>query len=173
MLSRIAALPHRRSAWAVLAASSFILVAVALYFQYQMELEPCIKCIYQRVAVLAIGLVALVPLVAPASVMARLFGFAGWLVAAGWGYLIAAEHYDMQQAANAFFSVCDSVPAFPGFMPLHEWFPGLFAARGLCGDINWEFAGLSMPAWMQIIFASYFIAGVLVLVCRLFYVRKP
>ncbi|MDX1705167.1 disulfide bond formation protein DsbB [Pseudidiomarina sp.] len=172
MLSRIAALPHQRGAWALLAASSFILVAVALYFQYQMELEPCVKCIYQRVAVLAIGLVALIPLVAPSSAVARSLGFAGWLVAAGWGYLIAADHSAMQQAANAFFSVCDGVPAFPDFMPLHEWFPGLFEARGLCGDINWEFMSLSMPEWLQIIFASYFVTALLVLVCRLACYRK-
>lgn len=168
----LANLPERRGAWLLLALTAFGLFFIALYMQYQMDLKPCVKCIYQRVAILGIGLAALVPLFAPKVAFARLLGFAGWLTAAIWGLFIANEHVTTQQSANAFFAVCDAFPNFPDWMPLHEWLPGLFNATGMCGDINWEFAGLSMPQWMQIIFASYGAVGVFVLVLRLLLVRR-
>lgn len=160
MLATLKQLPNQRAAWALLAASAWLLVAAALFFQYQLGLEPCVKCIYQRVAILAIGCVALIPLVAPTSRSAQWLGVIGWLIAAVWGYRIAATHVDLQNSTNAFYMVCDTFPDFPSFMPLHEWFPGLFGAPGLCGDIDWQFAGISMPGWMQIIFAAYVITGV-------------
>ncbi|MDN7127741.1 disulfide bond formation protein DsbB [Pseudidiomarina sp. 1APR75-33.1] len=167
-----AQLPERRGAWALLAASAFALFATALYMQYQMDLAPCVKCIYQRVAVLGVGLAALVPAIAPKFMLARLVGYAGWLTAAIWGFIIANNHVDAQQAKNSFFAVCDTFPQFPDWMPLHEWLPGMFGATGLCGDINWSFLDMSMPEWLRIIFAFYAVLGGLVLVLRLLGARK-
>ncbi|MGQ4276146.1 disulfide bond formation protein DsbB [Pseudidiomarina sp. E22-M8] len=167
-----AQLPERRGAWALLAATAFGLFATALYMQYQMGLEPCVKCIYQRVGVLGVGVAALVPLFAPKFVLARLLGFVGWLTAAIWGFIIADNHVAAQQAKNSFFAVCDTFPNFPGWMPLHQWLPEMFSATGLCGDINWSFLDMSMPEWMRIIFASYAIVGIVVLLLRLVGARK-
>lgn len=160
-------LAEQRIAWALLAAIAFGLFGTALYMQYGMGLEPCVKCIYQRFAMLMIGIAALLPLIAPKLGLVRFVGFAGWLTAAIWGFLIANEHVATQQSANAFFAVCDTFPNFPKWMPLHRWFPEVFSATGLCGDINWEFAGMSMPQWMRIIFASLAGAGILVVLARL------
>lgn len=167
MLATLKQLPNRRAAWALLAASAWLLVAAALYFQYQMDLEPCVKCIYQRVAIMAIGCVALLPLVVTQSKIAQWIGGLGWLTAAVWGFRIATEHVDLQNSANSIYMVCDTFPNFPSFMPLHEWFPGLFGAPGLCGDIDWQFAGLSMPGWMQVIFAAYSVTAIIVLILLL------
>ncbi len=172
MFHKIATLPTSRGAWLALAATSIAFLGVALYFQYQMSLEPCVKCIYQRTAMLAIGLSALIPWLNPRFALLRLIGYAGWLTAAIWGAKIATEHVDFQGAANSFFVVCDTFPNFPSFMPLHEWLPSFFGAPGLCGDIQWQFAGLSMPAWMQIIFASYAAVGIAVLLIRLAVLRR-
>jgi disulfide bond formation protein DsbB len=47
-------------------------------------------------------------------------------------------------------------------MPLHEWIPAFFAATGDCGNIDWQFVGLSMPGWMEIVFGLYAISFLLV-----------
>jgi disulfide bond formation protein DsbB len=52
-------------------------------------------------------------------------------------------------------------------MPLHEWCPGFFGAPGMCGDIDWQFAGLSMPQWLRIIFAGYAAIAVAVIATHL------
>lgn len=172
MLTFLAKLPSQRGAWALLAASCFALLGGALFFQYQLGLEPCVKCIYQRTAVLAIGLLALVPTVAPQALIARLVGYLGWLTASVWGWLIATEHLEVQNSENSWFIVCDTFPNFPSWMPLHEWFPSFFAAPGQCGEIDWQFAGLSMPGWMQVIFASYAVVAALVIAARVIKLRK-
>ena len=52
----LADLPERRWAWLALAASGLALEGCALYFQYVLELQPCVLCIYIRLATL--GLIA-------------------------------------------------------------------------------------------------------------------
>lgn len=153
---------EQRWTWGLLFASAFVLELVALFFQYAMDLQPCIMCIYQRTAVFGVMFAALIPLLSNNG-LTRLVGFIGWGVSAIWGLLIAIEHVDIQTAANPFFVTCEIVPNFPAFMPLHHWLPNLFAATGDCGNIDWEFLGMSMPQWMIVIFAVYSVlfAGVL------------
>ncbi len=172
IMSFFAQLPERRGAWALLSLSAFSLFAAALYMQYQMDLAPCVKCIYQRVAVLGVAFAALIPALAPQFKLTRLVGFAGWLTAAIWGWVIANGHVAAQQSANSFFAVCDTFPNFPDWMPLHQWLPELFSATGLCGDIKWSFMDMSMPEWMRIIFAIYAGIAVVVVLLRLLGARK-
>jgi disulfide bond formation protein DsbB len=111
-------------------------------------------CIYQRTAVFGILISATVPLIINHSAT-RLIGFVGWGISSVWGWMIASEHVSIQTAINPFFASCEIVPNFPSFMPLHTWLPSVFGATGSCGDINWQFMGLSMPDWMVIIFSIY------------------
>ena len=53
-------LPERLGAWALLALTGLALEAVALWFQYVMELQPCVYCIYIRVAVVGLVLAAVI-----------------------------------------------------------------------------------------------------------------
>src|SRR5690554_5589297 len=172
MLLFLAKLPSQRGAWATLSLSCFALLLTALYFQYQLGLEPCVKCIYQRTAIIALGVAGFIGWLAPQRMLARLIGYAGWLTAAIWGWRIAAEHVAMQNAKNSWFMVCDAFPNFPSWMPLHHWFPSLFAAPGQCGEIDWSWLGLSMPGWMQINFAFYTLAGIFIICARLLKLRR-
>ena len=162
----IASLPTSRAAWLTLAASAFILEICALFFQYFLNLAPCIMCIYQRTAVLGLVFCA-VSAINPHQVLLRVFGYLCWAVSAFWGWSIANEHIAMQQNTNPFAFSCEIVPNFPSFMPLHQWIPSFFEATGDCGQISWSFLGMSMPGWMQVIFALYSMAFVLVLMTRL------
>ncbi len=163
--------PDAKASWFLLFLSALGLNLSALYFQYGLGLEPCIMCIYQRTAVYGVLLAALLPLlfnIAPVRVLAYVL----WGYAAIEGLLVAIEHVDIQQAENSFFAFCEIVPNFPEWAPLHEWLPGLFAATGDCGDINWQFMDMSMPQWMIVVFSIYTAIFALVLMCRLFIVRK-
>lgn len=161
----LANLAQQRSAWLLLAFSAFIFEVIALFFQYQMGLEPCIMCIYQRTAMLGLLAAGLLGAIKPTNVICRLTAFSAWAVASIWGYLIAREHIDMQTTTDPFAFSCEFEPNFP--LPLHEWMPHFFAATGDCGNIDWQFAGLSMPAWMEIIFAVFTLILMAVVVSRL------
>lgn len=157
---------EKKSAWAILFVTSLGLEVAALYFQYGMDLLPCIMCIYQRTAMYGIVLAGLLVLIANNG-LTRMIAFAGWAVSAGWGFLIAREHVEILNASNPFFASCEIVPNFPSFMPLHEWLPWIFEAKGDCTEDSWQFMSMGMADWMSVIFAAYFIVFAVVFICRL------
>lgn len=161
----------QRSSWALLFCSALALVLTALYFQHAQNLQPCIKCIYQRTAVFGILFAALIPLLSNSG-LTRLVAYVIWGVSAIWGFLIAYEHVDILTAANPFFATCDIVPNFPSWLPLHEWFPDVFAAPGDCLDNSWQFAGMGMAQWMMVIFGFYTILLFVVATARLIDILK-
>ncbi|MFC0117043.1 disulfide bond formation protein DsbB [Pseudoalteromonas xiamenensis] len=165
-------LPYERKAWLILALTAFLLECCALYFQYGMGLEPCIMCIYQRTAVLGLLAAGLLGAVNPDNLGCRIVGFATWGISSIWGFQIAREHIAMQNTDDPFAFTCDRFPNFPEFMPLHEWLPNFFAATGDCGNIDWMFVGLSMPGWMEILFAFYSALFIAVLGFHLFNLKK-
>ena len=129
------------------------LMAYALYAQHVLGLDPCPLCIFQRMAVVALGIVLLIAaLHAPRGTRARAYAFFGLVVAAA-GAGIAAWHVRMQNLPP------DQVPACgPGFSYMFDAFPVLealrmvFAGSGECATVDWSFLGLSMPAWVLIWF---------------------
>lgn len=163
--------PESKLAWRLLCLSALGLVLSALYFQHAMDLQPCIKCIYQRTAVFGILISSLLPSIWQHG-LSRFIGFVGWGVASIWGFFIAHEHVDILFAANPFFAICDIVPNFPAFMPLHEWIPAVFGAPGDCSENSWQFAGMGMAEWMRIIFASYAIVWAVMLISRIVNIRR-
>lgn len=163
-------LPTNKLAWLTLLLTAFGLELSALFFQYGLKLEPCIMCIYQRVALWAIFLAGLLGCIACQNTYSRILAYILWATGAFWGLLLAIEHVEIQQAANspnAFLFSCDIIPNFPIWAPLHEWFPGLFAATGDCGEIAWQFLGYSMPVWMIVVYSLFSLAFIAVLLSRI------
>jgi disulfide bond formation protein DsbB len=131
------------------------LMAYALYEQYVVGLEACPLCIFQRVALIALGVVfGIAALHAPRGAGARVYAIVGALVAAI-GLGIAGWHVRMQHLPP------DQVPSCgPGLgymmeaFPLAEWIKMVFTGSGECANVNWSFLGLSMPAWVGIWFVG-------------------
>ena len=163
-ISNLAVSPR---AWGLLALSALGLELAALYFQYMMELKPCIMCIYARVAIWSIFFAGVIGFIAPQQLIARLIGYGLWSTGAIWGLLIALEHVEMQSSAMSLFFSCEFIPNFPEWAPLHEWLPLLFEASGDCGEISWQFLGYSMPQWMVVVYGVYTATFAAVLVSRI------
>lgn len=129
------------------------LIAVAVYFQYVTDLEPCPLCITQRVIVLITGIVLLIAaLHNPGNVGTRVYAITGFLIALA-GAAIAGRHVWLQNLP------ADQVPACgPGIeymfknFPLGKAFEMLFKGTGECAEVLWTFIGLSIPAWTLIAF---------------------
>lgn len=161
----LASLAHRRTPWVLLALTAFTFEVIALFFQYQMGLEPCIMCIYQRTAMLGLLIAGIIGAINPSNIIIRITALSSWAVASIWGFLLAREHIDMQTTTDPFAFSCEFEPNFP--VPLHEWMPQFFAATGDCGNIDWQFLSLSMPAWMEIIFGLFSLILIVVVFSRL------
>ena len=143
-----------RLSWGILLISGIFLELSALFFQYGMELAPCVMCIYIRVAVLGIILAGIVGILQPKVWFLRFIGMVGWVVSAVWGFKLAYELNDMQVNPSP-FATCSFYPEFPSFMPLDTWLPSVFLPTGMCSDAPWSWLSISMAQWMMVGFMVY------------------
>lgn len=127
------------------------LLAYALYAQHGLGLEPCPLCVFQRVAVLALGFVFLAAYAHnPGRGGARIYGALA-VAGAGGGMVFAGRQLWLQGLP------ADQVPECgPGLNFIMDVFPFweavkmVFQGSGDCAKIDWTFLGISMAGWVLI-----------------------
>ncbi|MEN2270510.1 disulfide bond formation protein DsbB [Vibrio diabolicus] len=160
-----------RLSWLLLLLFVVFFEACALYFQHVMMLAPCVMCIYERVAMMGVGVAAIVGLMAPNNPVFRWLGLIGWGLSSYKGLLLAQQHVDYQFNPSP-FATCDLFVTFPSWAPLNQWVPWMFEAYGDCSKIVWQFLDLSMPQWLVVIFAGNLIALALIVFAQFFPARR-
>ncbi len=127
------------------------LMGYALYAQHQLLLEPCPLCVLQRFAVIGLGIVFLISGLHNPSGAGRYVYSLLLLLVSIFGAIVAGQHLHLQLMPE------DQVPACgPGLDYMWENFPladvinMVFQGSGECATIDWQFLGLSMPAWVLI-----------------------
>ncbi len=127
------------------------LMTYALYAQYQLLLEPCPLCVFQRMSVIGMGVFFLLAGIHNSpGLSSRIYASLIGLISVA-GAIVAARHIWLQHLPP------DEVPTCgPGFdyiidsFPLGEALGMIFKGSGECADIDWIFMGLSMPTWTLI-----------------------
>jgi len=139
------------------------LMAYALYAQHFLGLAPCPLCIFQRVAVMAVGAVFLIAaLHDPRTTGARIYGGL-ILLAALCGIGIAARHIWIQAQPPGTVAACGADLDFlMDIMPLTDVVTKVLTGSGECGKVDWTFVGLSMPWWVLISLSVLALWGALV-----------
>jgi len=138
------------------------MLSYALYAQYGLALEPCPLCIFQRVAIIALGVVFLAaalqhPGGSGRYVYAALIGLAALATAA-----LATRHLYIQSQPPGSIPSCGApLEVMLKFSPLTEVVRKVLTGGGECSQVNWSFAGLAMPAWLLIAALVLGVAGVL------------
>lgn len=132
------------------------LMAYALYSQHVLGYEPCPLCIFQRVAVIALGIVFLLgALLAPATRRGRVAWGVLALLPALAGMGIAGRHVWMQNLPPGQVPACGPPLEFlRETLPLVDVIKKVLTGSGQCATIDWTLLGLSMPAWVLIAFAG-------------------
>ena len=133
------------------------MMGFALYAQHVLLLDPCPLCVFQRVAVIGLGIFFLLAaLHNPSGWGRRAYAvFMAFFVLFGLG--VAGWHFRLQNLPP------DEVPSCgPGLdymlqnFPLRDALSMVFKGSGECADVVWSFLGLSMPAW---VFISLLVVG--------------
>ncbi len=163
---------HRPLPWALLALSALALEAGALYFQYALLLDPCVLCIYQRTAVLGIFIAAVIGMSAPHFSPARWIGYIGWGAGAGWCLYLSLKLSGIQLGFINPMLSCDVNAKFPAWLKLDQWLPSVFQPKGFCGDIQWQFVGMSIPQWLAVFMAAQLLVLLIVIVVEIRSLRK-
>ena len=137
------------------------MMAYALYAEHVLYLMPCPLCVFQRVAVIAMGIVFLAAAIQNPSAWGGKVYAALLALTAGAGVVVAGRHVWLQNMPE------DQVPACgPGLNYILDSFPFsdalamVFAGSGECADIDWSLLGLWMPAWVLIAIIALGTAGV-------------
>lgn len=151
-----------------------VLLLVALYMEYVMELEPCPLCIVQRIVFIIIGLVSLAAVLhnpRPATsgkrpVSARIYGLAITLFAA-FGAAIAGRQVWLQhQPADQLPSCLPSLDYMMDVLPFQEMLRLVFSGTADCAAVTWTFLGLSIAEYTLIAFIGFTLFGLLQLLRR-------
>lgn len=141
------------------------LLSFGYYLQFFQGQDPCPLCIFQRVAYMAVTVIALAAVVVNPVASGRLAAGAALFLAAAIGGGIAGRQVWLQHLPP------DRVPECgPGLDYILEVFPlsdalgMVFTGSGECAEVSWRFLFLSIAEWSLIWFAV--IAVVAVLECR-------
>jgi disulfide bond formation protein DsbB len=136
------------------------LLGYAYHVQFNLGLEPCPLCIFQRVAFLATGCVFLLAAVHNAGRIASRVYAVLILLASLCGAAIAGWHVRLQHLPPEQVPECG-----PGLDYMLEVFSfsetlkKVFTGSGECAEVSWQFLGLSMPAWALLCFIALALAG--------------
>ncbi len=128
-------------------------MAFVLYLQHFQGLEPCPMCVFQRVAMVAAGVVFLVgALHAPGGRVAWAYsGLAA--LASGAGAGIAGRHVWLQGLPPDQVPACGpTLEYLMDMLPLTEVVRTILRGDGNCAVIDGSFLGLSLPGWALVAF---------------------
>jgi disulfide bond formation protein DsbB len=127
------------------------MMAYALYAEHVLFLMPCPLCVMQRIAVIVLGIVFLLAFIVGANGKGRFFFAFLVSLSALLGAGIAGWHVRLQNLP------ADEVPSCGAGLdymlesfPLSDVLKMVFTGSGECAAIDWQFVGLSMPAWVLI-----------------------
>lgn len=142
-------------------AGCVMMMAVALYFQHVMGLEPCILCITQRVMVISIGAIALVAAIHnPGATGVKVYG-AATVVAALGGAAIAIRQLWLQSLPPDQVPACGpSLEYILDVFPLAEALEMILLGDGNCAEVLWTLFGISIPGWTLVAFVGLTVIGV-------------
>jgi disulfide bond formation protein DsbB len=130
------------------------LMGYALYAQHVLGLAPCPLCIFQRVAVIAVGVLFLIAaLHNPAGRGATAYGVLIDLAALA-GIGISARHIWIQAQPPGSVAACGAdLDYLLEILPVTEVINKVLTGSGECGKVDWTLLGLSMPWWVLIALA--------------------
>lgn len=154
-----------RALFSGLIISAVGIVLIAAYVKPFSELNPCPMCMMQRAIYLSVALFAGLGLLTFRYNIARkCFAFLS-LITAFSGALVAGRQVWLQHLP------ADKVPACgPGLEYMVEVFPLLeviqmsLMGTGDCAEVQWQWLGLSIPAWSILIFSSMTIVSAYILI---------
>jgi disulfide bond formation protein DsbB len=127
------------------------MLAYALYSQFARGFEPCPLCIFQRIAIAALGLIFL---------LAALHHPRGWgqavyslliALSGGAAAYVSGRHVWIQAQPPGTVPLCGApLDTMLEFLPLTEVIRKVLTGGGECGKIDWSLLGVSMPGWVLI-----------------------
>lgn len=122
----------------------------ALFYQHVLEIYPCELCIYVRVWIAGIFLLAIAGLLLKRSTLGGLIACTSGLVLS---LGLATETYNLMVVEYNWGGggACSFFPNFPEWAPLDQWIPFLFQVQEVCKATPEIIFGISMADSLAIV----------------------
>ncbi len=139
------------------------LLGFGLYLEHGQGLEPCPLCVFQRIAFIAVTLIALTAAIHNPKSWLRFLYFGLTLIAAGIGAAIAGRQTWLQHLPPELVPECG-----PGLDYMLEVFPFAEAVKlilsgsGECAEVQWTFLSFSIAEWSLVCFSLIILASLVV-----------
>jgi len=161
---------------------TIVLIAIALYMQYFMDLIPCALCMTQRIFVIAVGVIALIawvhillrqatsntddvkdgPVTPLTKTSIRAYSILGMLMALI-GSAFSMRHLWLQSLPEDLAPACGpSLSYLLDTVPFFEALTVLLQGDGNCAETSWSLLGLTIPGWTLVAFAGLFLINAFV-----------
>jgi disulfide bond formation protein DsbB len=136
-------------------------MAVALYMEHVMALEPCPLCILQRVMVIATGIIALLAaLHGPGKTGIQVYGGLVAATATGGAMLSIRQLWLQSLPADEVPSCGPSLDYLLDVFPLTEVLTMILSGDGSCAEVAWSLFGISIPGWTLVGFIGLIAIGI-------------
>jgi disulfide bond formation protein DsbB len=153
-------IPSTRNLNWIIGFGCMFLIGAAIYMEHMMHLAPCPLCIFQRIAVISTGLIAIVAAMHnPIAVGVRVYGLMV-VLASLVGSALAIRQLYLQSLPK------DQVPSCgPGLDYLIDVFPMrdvikmVLVGDGSCAEVSWTLLGISIPGWTLVGFIGLITLG--------------
>ena len=150
---------------AAIAITGISLVLVASYVEPFASMNPCPMCMMQRAIYLVTAGFALLTLISLRHrILTTIFSILG-LLSAITGIAVAARQVWLQHLPK------DEVPAcgppleyMIEVFPIMEVLQSMLMGTGDCAEVQWQWLGLSIPAWSILAFTGLALAHVMIVV---------
>ena len=139
--------------WLGLIACSTLLAIAYFYFQEKLGLAPCPLCMFQRAALVGVGVFCLLGIIfKPKKIVSKLLAL-GTTVSSLFGLAIAGRQVWLQHLPADKVPECGPDLAFMlEVNPLFDVFTQVLSGSGECAEVQWTFLSFSMPEWMILVF---------------------
>ncbi|MBL4681371.1 MAG: disulfide bond formation protein B [Pseudomonadales bacterium] len=126
----------------------FGLIAAALYMEHVMMLDPCPLCIFQRVMVIATGIIALIAAIhGPQMRGIQIYGGLVILSASIGGAISTRQLWLQSLPADQVPACGASLDYLLDVFPLVEVLTMVLTGDGTCAEVVLRVLGLSIPGW--------------------------
>ncbi len=156
--STLANWQETRAPWAWIGVAMLALVLIAHYvFQDWLFMAPCEQCVYIRYGNLVMALGALIAMINPNALWAKVAGYIITIYGLIYTYICSWKLMAIHDAIHsddpmAMFGLqgCSMDPVFPFGLPLDRWAPAWFKPTGDCGyDAPMPPDGVDLSAMQQ------------------------
>ena len=142
--------------------SCIALMVFGLYLEYIQGLEPCPLCVFQRIAYILIGLIALIGATHnPKDLFLVIYKFL-IIITAITGALIAGRQVWLQHLPAELVPECGpGLDYMLNVFPLSDAIKMILSGSGECAEVQWRFIGFSIAEWSLIMFIGITVATTL------------